>query len=163
MKGAAMVWVIVGGFGFIHMVAWLALVGENRIAGLPVGCIPSGPVACCCGGLVGLPYLIAGYRALTGRAGDPQGYGVVSILLGLLQLVASAVYGLAGTDAQNGKVPGALFVLSAILGVFGTALVVAGGLALAGRSAYREWRRSQALVRYRQHRKRHASDDAFEE
>jgi hypothetical protein len=149
MNAAGMIWMIIGGLEVLHMVAWYALVGGNRIDGIPVGCLPSGPAASWCAGLGGLLYLVAGYRTLTGRASDPQGYGIVSILLGLLQIFASLMYGLAGTDAQNGKVPGALFALSAVLGVFGTALVVAGVFALVSRSAYREWFRARWIARIR--------------
>jgi len=156
MYVAGMIWMIVGGLEFLHMVAWYGLVGENHIVGLVVGCFPSGPAASWCPGLVSLLYLVAGYRTLTGRASDMQGCGIVSILLGLFQIFASLVYGLAGTNAQNGKVPGALFALSAVLGVFGTALAVAGAFALLSRSAYSGWLRSQRIARLRD---RHTNGD----
>lgn len=150
---AGLIWVVAGGLEVLHTAAWYALVGENRIVGVPVGCFPSGPAAGWCTGLVGLPYLVVGCRVLTGRAGDARGYGVLSILLGMVQVTGSIVYGLAGANAQHENVPGGLIALSAAMGVLGTVLVVAGAFALASRSAYLEWRRAQRVAGIRGRRK----------
>jgi hypothetical protein len=137
---ASVVWISIGALEVIHMFSWFVLVGNYRIDGLPkIGCLPSGPIAGCCPGAVGLPFLICGYRMITGKIADTMGYAIISISFGLMQFVAAIVYGIAGVISQNGP----LFLLTAILGLFAISLIVAGILTLASRSAYQVWRRER--------------------
>jgi hypothetical protein len=162
VKAAGVIWIGVGSLSLINMMATFALAGQNPGA--------ANPASGCCPGLIGLAFLVCGYQTVTGKATDTLGNGVGSMVLGLLQLGIAALVGLGGALlGQNGgaQAPQALppvvfLVIAGFVGVLGATLVLAGVLALSGRSAYREWRRENAPQRARRPRRRDERDEPDE-
>lgn len=146
VKLAGIAWIGFGAVEWIAVILALAQSGANQGAGGR----PQ-PLTPCCPGLVGLAFLVCGYQTVTGKTKDTLGNSIGSILLGLLQLAVGVAIGLFGVAANNRNNDGGLMgaVLAAILGLLGAGLIAAGVLALVGRSAYRDWRRSQKAARLR--------------
>ena len=110
---------------------------------------------------IGIAFLSCGIQTVTGKAKDTMGNAIGSILLGgvlLLAGLAIAVFGVMGNKA-GGPGPGmpkeVMFIAGIIAGFLGLFLVIAGIMALAGRSGYREWRQYHFPSRRRRRRDRY--------
>lgn len=163
VRVAGIIWLCVGGLSTLNMAAAFLLGGVNNAGvGAGPGCCP-GLVA----GVVAFAFLHCGYQTVTGKAKDTLGNGIGSIVLGLLQLAGALLIGVGGVLAQNqganGPPPEVLMAVAVVAGVLGAALVLAGILALAGRSRYREWREVNAPPPKRRRRPRRERDDADDE
>lgn len=150
---AGIIWVVFGVLGLINTVATLAIAGAKAGAG---GNPNTGGV--CCGGAIAIAFLVCGYQTLTGKAKDTRGNGIGSVLLGILYLLIAGGLAFflggganaanqgqnAGNQGQNPFPQEVVFIIVAVVALFGVTLIVAGGLALAGRTQYLEWRRANA-------------------
>ncbi|MDB5312028.1 MAG: hypothetical protein JWO38_6230 [Gemmataceae bacterium] len=153
VKIAGIVWIGFGILEFMGAAFSLATAGMNAGAG--------GPVGGCCPGLIGVAFLVCGYQTVAGTAKDTRGNGIGSILLGLLQVVVGVAIGVLGLGPKNqgNNDPAVLIVIAIFLGVLGTTLIVAGALALSGRTAYKEWRHAQRPSRRPRRRPRDDEDE----
>jgi hypothetical protein len=141
---AGILWILFGSFLIIYMgINLLAVftVPMHRDPGLQRGFVG---VATCVSILVGLfaaAFLFVGLQTVRGTARDTLGNGIGSLIFGALLLSDGVAQGLKGV-----YVP----MLLSFLGCCG--LLTAGVLALVGRSAYREYRRSRQPMPYRRRR-----------
>jgi hypothetical protein len=121
---AGIVWLASGGLYLISVVAFAVWLSVEGVSG-DLFARNYGPVLFFFvgtgGGLLGAAYLTFGVWSVRGTAHDTLGPGLASIFFGLLPLIAHIYF----------------FLL------FGTGPVVAGVLALVGRSKYMAWRRAQ--------------------
>jgi len=147
---AGIIWVVYGVLSIIGTVATYAQPARNQDA----------PLGTCCGGMIGIAFLVVGYLTVTGKAKDTRGNGVGSFVLGLLALLGAAVLGFGGADQgkkANEPVPPEedQLIIAAIVAVFACTLILAGILALAGRNDYFRWRADNASDRRRWGSDRH--------
>lgn len=130
MMAAGIIWIIVGGLSLVGMLAVVisALVrGQDAWAAfqrLPY--TPFLPMAV----FFDTMLLLYGVQTVRGTPANTLGYGVMSIVIGLMFGSQSLVF-------QNGGVGGWLALV-------GLALLVAGILALVGRSDYKTWCKAHA-------------------
>jgi hypothetical protein len=94
--------------------------------------------------LTGLAFTVCGYQTVTGQSSDTCGNGVGSIVIGLLVLLTVALAVGVGVQRGNNVQVASVIVGAAVLGLFGAAFVLAEVLALAGRTAYLEWKEDNA-------------------
>jgi hypothetical protein len=87
--------------------------------------------------LAGLFFLFGGFRAASGASPGTLRGGVASILLGILWVSAGVIMSTAMGLQSNG-------MLVLISGGMGGALILAGFLAVMGRSSYQRWREAHA-------------------
>jgi len=171
VKAAGIIWICVGALSIINMMATFAMIGGNGAGGNAAGANAGAgnaegpnPAAPCCAGLVGIAFLVCGHQTVTGKAKDTLGNGVGSMILGSLQMLAAAAIGFGGVLAgQNPGQPGIrrelMLGIAVMVGALGGTLVLAGILALAGRSAYREWRYENAPQPRRRRRRREEEEE----
>lgn len=153
---AGVIWIGFGALGLIGTVVSIGMAGAQAQQG-GAGNAGSG----CCGGLIAIAFLVCGYQTVKGTARDTLGNGIGSLLLGGLYLLLAGLVGFGGfllgggnqqNNAKADELKVVIAITGAILGVMGMLLVVAGILALAGRSAYREWREASAPPKRRRRR-----------
>jgi hypothetical protein len=166
VKAAGIIWIGVGALSIINMMVTFAMIGANGPRGNAAGANAGGanPATPCCAGLVGIAFLVCGHQTVTGKAKDTLGNGVGSMILGSLQLLGAAAIGVGGVLAgqnggQQGPPAGMMLVIAGMVGVMGCILILAGILALAGRSAYREWRYENALQPRRRRQRREDDEE----
>jgi hypothetical protein len=175
VMAAGVIWIGVGSLSLISAMANLALQGVNQQAlqganqqvggapGVKVRKVSDGGV--CCSGLIGIAFLVCGYQTVTGKSSDTLGNGIGSLVLGLLALLvaAGAAFGgfalLGNQNAPGQGLAVGMMVIAGLVGLWGATLLLAGILALAGRSAYREWRLAFAPRPRRRRRRRREDDD----
>jgi len=117
---------------------------------------------------VGIAFLVCGHQTVTGKAKDTLGNGVGSMILGSLQMLGAAAIAVGGAlGGQNGGPQGPprelMLGIAVMVGALGGTLIVAGILALAGRSAYRDWRSENAPQPRRRRRQREDEEDESED
>ena len=156
---AGALWIILGA---------LAMIGN--FVSLAQGQANQGPGAApttCCSGLIGLAFVVVGHQTITGQARDTRGNGIGSIALGCLQWVGAAFIALGGfLGGQQAGRAGAqgqagaqgineemAIVIAVVVALSGSTLILAGVLALAGRTAYLDWREENALQSRRRRRR----------
>jgi hypothetical protein len=163
VKAAGIIWIVYGVFQVIVFLANFALAAGAA----PGGANPwaNGAV---CGGVVGAVFFFVGAQTVRGTAKDVMGNSIGSIVFSLL-FFAVALFMIAG-GALLGQVPngpagkggppanqGALQFVALVTGVgfafFGLLLMLAGILALSGRTAYREWREANFPTERRRRRR----------
>ncbi|HYH68886.1 MAG TPA: hypothetical protein VD866_29605 [Urbifossiella sp.] len=146
---AGVAWIGFGGLLIANMLLVLVLMGGMMAAGRggpqaggPAGgaqadrAAAAGPCGAVLSGLFGAAFLLVGVQSVRGTARDTLGNGIGSIVFGLIQYAAGALSLVAG----QGQVE---LVIAAVLHfLVGTGLVGAGAMALAGRGAYKAWRRA---------------------
>lgn len=162
---AGIIWILIGSLSLLGAMSSILIIlsmPQQRVgAGSDV--LTWGVV---CSGAVGLAFAICGFQTVQGKSSDTIGNGIGSLILGILALfcaIAMAFGGLAQFGNQNAKQPVAgqqaaagaagLMVTAMIVGLWALTLILAGTLALVGRSDYLEWREANA-PRPRRHRRR---------
>jgi hypothetical protein len=127
-------WILYGGL-MLGLVAWLLvrvdLAGTSACYGL------------FCYGLIGLVFLFVGVRSIRGTPSDTIVSGLGSICFGVLNVFFGVDGVMAGLALGSGVWAGG------IVGLAGISLIVAGILALVGRSkckAWRKWRERESGV-----------------
>jgi hypothetical protein len=118
---AGMIWSATGVFALLTVAILSLQTGTLRTPGSVLG---------------GLLFLYGGVRATTGTTPDTLRTGIASIALGIAWIAAGVLMTNLGLGAN-----GMQLLLS---GVMGGALILAGFLALSGRSSYRAWRAAHA-------------------
>lgn len=161
VRAAGIIWICVGALELVNAALTLVLAGVNQN--------PGGASGVCCSGGVGIAFLMCGMQTVTGKAKDTLGNGIGSIALGVLLLGAGVLIGFGGAFLganpganQNGPPPELFIIIGAITAVLGLTLILAGTLALVGRSRYREWREARS-PRSRRPRRRRVEDDEEDE
>jgi hypothetical protein len=134
VRAAGIIWVVAGALILLSLGANVLMSLGSSGAAPAEGAYFAGQV---CGGLFvavfGAAFIFVGVQTAAGAARDTTGNAVGSILLGLLNWAGAALNGAEGR-----------FVTAGLAFVCGAALLVAAVLALAGRGAYKEWRRWKA-------------------
>jgi hypothetical protein len=153
VRAAGIIWISIGALGLATAV--LSLVGNLAMQG---GGGPGGPVPILCSfvcfAAIPAVFLMVGVQTVKGTAKGTLGNGIGSIIFGLLALsVPVSVGWIIGRAAAGGGLPGGggldtlMLIVFGVYVVLGLALFVAGGLAIAGRDAYTEWRVARGLAR----------------
>jgi hypothetical protein len=148
---AGIIWIVIGGLSILQLLLMLVLPaampqakarpadqGQENVQRVAKG------VGLCCGSLIGGAFIFVGAQSVRGTANDTLGNGIGSIVLGILQLAYSAIAALVRVS----------FLDLAIGCILGIGLLVAGVIALLGRSDYKAWRESQMPRRRRKRRRR---------
>jgi hypothetical protein len=165
VMAAGVIWIGGGSLALISAMGNLALLGANQGANQQAGGAPGAIGGGCCSGLVGIAFLVCGFQTVTGKSSDTLGNGIGSLVLGLLALLIAAgtVFGgfvlLGNQNAPGQALAAGIIVAAGLFGLCGAALILAGILALVGRSAYREWRLAYAPRPRRRRRRRPRDDD----
>src|SRR5579872_3809800 len=129
---AGIIWIVAGSLCLINVTVNLIQLGANQPAGgmnQPPGANQRGGAnqqqlnqqayqagnycGICIGGLIGLALVIGGYQTVSGKASDPIGYAIGSLILGSLQLACGifvAVLG-NGLQAANNLPAGVLLIV----------------------------------------------------
>lgn len=148
VKAAGVMWIVYGCLILLNMVAVLLLsfvlasqMGGDVAAGAAGGAVCVALFL----GLIAAAFLFVGVQSVRGTARDTLGNAVGSIILGVLQFGGAALYGGMGQIVQAG-----------VAAVAGGLLLIAGVLALMGRSDYRRWRQWQKARRDREAAERKA-------
>jgi hypothetical protein len=161
---AGLFWI---GFGCLILLNAAAGLVLTFAAGPNQGNAMGGVCSAGCSGLFAVAFLVVGVQTIKGTARDTLGNGIGSIGIGVLNMgaggimIAIAMSGAAQT-AGFATIAGGISILG------GIGLVVAGILALIGRSSYREWREEnypstvRAEGRRRRKRRRRRDDDEDE-
>jgi hypothetical protein len=161
VKAAGIIWIVLGALETLNGFAGVALQGVNQAGGPQT--TPAGGI---CPILIGVVFVVCGHQTLYGKAKDTLGNSVGSIVFGLLLLLSAAVFALLGAgviDIKN-QFSEIAYIIAVFLGSFGSLLILAGFLALSGRSAYREWRKANVTSTKRRRKpRRDDNDDDSEE
>jgi hypothetical protein len=170
---AGIIWIGVGALNLIGTVINLLSLGANQPGGNQ-GAAGGAYGGVCCGGAIGIAFVVCGYQTVKGQARDTLGNSIGSMLLGLLQVLAGIaimVFGgggaaAAGAGGKNNALAG-VGALGMVVGLFvaamGSSLILAGILGLAGRSAYQEWKAAAAPMKRRPRRRQLEDDDEEDE
>ena len=119
VKTAAVLWIVFGGLGVLGQL--FSLVGGG-FRGTGIFALA-----------ISVAFVIAGIQTISGKARDVLGNGIGSIVLGGLGLLALLFVAFSFRGLAIGVI--------LLIGMLNTGgLVLAGVLALTGRSGYREWR-----------------------
>jgi hypothetical protein len=145
VKAAARIWTIMGVLRLLALAALLVLtLGGPASAQKAAPSVPGVAV----GVLVALILISAGRQTVKGNAKDTLGYGIASLILGLLGV--GAVFLEISMLNRLGSLPEpvvlGMFMDILVAGLGGIALMVAGMLAISGRDAYRAWRQGSVAA-----------------
>jgi hypothetical protein len=144
VKIAGYIWIV---FGCLILLSGLLNLMMAGAAARGAG----GPPPTCAGGLgilFGIMFLHVGRQSVYGTARDTLGNGIGSIGIGLLN-AGVGVPVLLGGAAIGGKAALIGLIAGGISVAAGAGLLIAGVLALVGRSDYKAWRRAQRERRER--------------
>ncbi|HEX3149089.1 MAG TPA: hypothetical protein VHR66_13495 [Gemmataceae bacterium] len=145
VKAAGIIWISFGALGLINIVLQLAMAAGNAVAGGGPGGSPYTGVGC--GVIIALVFLMVGIQTVKGTAKGVLGNGIGSIIFGVLYLSCGGLL-LAGSGfVPAGADSTLLLAVGGIALLMGLALLLAGVLALMGKSAYEEWRVAAGLAR----------------
>ena len=131
---AGLIWMGVGALGMVSSFLSMGMNPNNQAAS---------PGGACCPALFAFAFLYCGYQTVTGTAKDTRGNAGGSILFGMLQVLVAGFIGFGGFGAGNPQQPAEVVVVAGVVGLMGGSLILAGILALAGRTDYLEWREQQ--------------------
>jgi hypothetical protein len=145
VKAAGIIWIAFGALGLIQAVLSLISAGAQAAGGGG----PAGSPYCGvgCGVLFALVFLMVGVQTVKGTAKSTLGNGIGSIIFGVLYLGLAAMVFVGSGFLPVGVDATMVIVMGAVVAVQGLALLLAGTLALMGKSAYEDWRVAQGLVR----------------
>jgi hypothetical protein len=136
---AGIIWVVVGALGVLSLAVSVAMAFGNQVPDLARGLSP--PMGAF---LIPVLFLFFGMKSVSGIARNTVVYGVGSFVLGVFEMGVGLML-LAGgiaVRAEQATIAGDMGILVTL---FGTAHIVAGILALAGRASYRDWRRARQV------------------
>lgn len=161
VRAAGILWITYGSLGLLSTIAGFVM-QAGQAAGQAAGGNQPGnnPASPCCSIVITIAFLYVGIQSVQGTAKDTLGNAIGSLILGMLQFSAGVFFVLVGLEV----VQVAMFVREAALAVGGflllmsSALLLAGIMALMGRSAYREYREI-AHPRKKRRRPRPDEDD----
>ena len=154
---AGVIWILAGALALVNFVLMLADAGKQ-----PAG--KGGPGSPCCALGLALGIISAGYKTYTGKAKTLTGYGVASILLGLLAFaLAGAIANAPNVGPANPAERLGIVILGGFLGAFG--YILPGILALVARGSYLRWREqnTESDDRPRRRGRRPEPEDGFDE
>jgi hypothetical protein len=146
VRVAAIIWMVNGILILLNAVVSFALNaggGNNK-----------GSCGVIFGGLIGIAFVAVGSQTLKGTAKDTLGNAVGSLLFGFLVMTCGGIVMTSGiavaTGAAEGSVieqPKAPGIMAIVVGatnlLTGSALLVAGILAIVGRAPYKAWRKAE--------------------
>ncbi|HKB03061.1 MAG TPA: hypothetical protein VKD90_12625 [Gemmataceae bacterium] len=148
VKAAAIIWIAFGTLGLVGQAISFALTAAGGAAQAGPQAPGSNVCGIGCGVLFALVFLMVGIQTVKGTAKSTLGNGIGSLVFGVLYLAAAVVTAVTGA---SGRLPAGMdtvmFVMSGFFGLLAMALLVAGTLALMGKSQYEEWRAAQGLAR----------------
>jgi hypothetical protein len=153
VKIAGIIWIAFGVLGIIGALINFAVSMGNAAAGAgaaggPGAGPPPGSNVCSlgCGMLIPIVFLMVGIQTVKGTAKGVLGNAIGSIVFGLLYAGLAVLFVIVG--GRMAVIPQEMvLVIVAMCGLLGTALLIAGGLAIVGRDAYTQWRVEQGLAR----------------
>lgn len=157
VKAAGVIWILFGVAGIILQILNFAVVAAENAQNQPQP--PGASTGSCCGIFFAIAFFIVGYQTLRGTAKDTLGNAIGSLIFAVLYLGGAVLVIAAGAMIAGGNIPnngqplpaGAadqdelMFMMvfaSIMLGSLGSMLLLAGVLALVGRSGYLAWRRA---------------------
>jgi hypothetical protein len=159
VMAAGIIWIVFGVLG-IGSSALSLLIDVGTAANAGQGQAPSGRFGGGCGLLFAIAFLVVGIQTVKGTAKGTLANGIGSHVFGLLYAGLGVLLIVLATLPQT-QLPVELFyVLGALCGLLGIALLVAGLLAVAGKQAYEDWRRDHGLDRPP---RRIAADDDYDD
>ena len=150
VKFAGILWILFGALGLTLQAASFVI---DKVMDQPAG-QPDNPGSMCgvvCGVLISAVFLWVGLQTVRGQAKDTLGNAIGSMVfslfyigIGALMAVGGAVIGAAGNQPGQPQVPEEVMMIALVAGVvcllLGGMLLLAGILALVGRSQYKDWR-----------------------
>lgn len=146
VKIAGGIWIAFGGLILLNAIIALVM----KFGGTPAAGGDGVPGANICGSvlpiLFGAVFIMVGFQTIQGKARDTLGNGIGSIIFGMLcgGVGAMAMLGgaiLSGEGGAKAELGPLAMIVGAINTISGAGLLIAGVLALVGRSGYKEWRR----------------------
>jgi hypothetical protein len=129
---AGVIWIVIGGIILLQLLLLPLVILAVAPEGPPAEMLVGGACMGLLMGLFGAAFVYVGVQSVKGTAKDTLGNGIGSIIFGLLVIGNSAAQIRAGDMFQ------AVVALISAIG-----LIVAGVLALVGRSEYKAWRRAK--------------------
>jgi hypothetical protein len=147
VRTAGIIWIVFGSLMLLNAAVNLVLAGMN---GTNIGGVA-------CGALFGIAFVFVGVQSVKGTAKDTLGNGIGSLVIGVLNAGVGALMLIGGLALSSGAVAappqaagqpamqqlGLIAVIGGAVSIFaGLGLILAGVLALMGRTDYKVYRRA---------------------